>query len=89
MLIYSIEHLLTSRKGLTSPDLGSHKAGVIESLNPEDGYKIASHDGNAITSQNQYRANDGDHPGQDVNIEFHVSAQPAQEMLIVITEVRL
>ena len=80
---------LTLRKGLTSPDLGGHKAGVIESLNPKDGYDIASDEGNSITSQNQYKAQDGDNPEQDVDIEFHVSAQPGREMLIVITEVRL
>ena len=76
-------------KGLTSPDLGAHKAGLVESLDPKAGYDIASKYGNAITSQNQYSAKDEDNPDKEVNIEFHVSAQPAQEMLIVITQVRL
>ncbi|KAL9611243.1 MAG: hypothetical protein Q9167_004097 [Letrouitia subvulpina] len=83
------DHFFDIAIGLTSPNLGGHKAGVIESLNPKDGYDIASDDGNSITSQNQYRAKDGDNPDQDVDIEFHVSAQPGREMLIVITEVRL
>lgn len=74
---------------MTSPDLGGHKAGVIESQNPKDGYDAASDGGNSITSVNQYQAKDGDNPDQNVDIEFHVSAQPGREMLIVITEVRL
>ena len=73
---------------MTSPAVGAYKAGIIESSDPRDGYNTASQQGNAIISGDQYRAKDGDKPGQDVNIQFRVSAQPGQAMLFVITEVR-
>ncbi|KAF2010706.1 hypothetical protein BU24DRAFT_426922 [Aaosphaeria arxii CBS 175.79] len=78
------QHWFYFSVGLTSPATGSSKAAIVESEDPEAGYKAATKQGSSIVSKDQYKIKDKD--GNEQLIFFHCVAIPGHEMRIEITQ---
>ncbi|KAG8912074.1 hypothetical protein FRC01_005308 [Tulasnella sp. 417] len=68
--------------GWIAPVEGPTEAGVAESSNPQDGNKIATVDGNRITSTSVYKGKEGQ------NIRFTASATPHESWAHIVYGIR-
>ncbi|KIK55808.1 hypothetical protein GYMLUDRAFT_248402 [Collybiopsis luxurians FD-317 M1] len=73
--------------GWTNPYIGSIKAGIVHSSNPQDGYDHASPEGNAFRSQEVFKGIDKDWKAGGWYLHLSASAG-SQIIMYTLTEVR-
>ncbi|CAH0049648.1 unnamed protein product [Clonostachys solani] len=71
--------------GFTCPIIGSYKSGVVESATAQDGYNMASAEGNSIVSRDQFSG--VDMYGNGMTIMFEVQCSGGQRPVYTIHQV--